>query len=219
MNEIVTLRLPAAGGRSLLEALASFGRCLAADVRVVIVTGSGPDVAGPDFAAWRPPADGSSEVSGADDGTISGWLRRPDIITVAVLRGEVTGSVLRVAFACDLRLAADDAVLSLRLDSEPDALGDLAVRLTDLIGYAKALEFVIAGRRLSGREAERLGLVNRAVPSAQLAAAADELASAIVATPRETATEAKALLSSALTDGRARAADMATAFVLARGET
>jgi hypothetical protein len=210
-HEVISLRLPAADG--LGEALADFGRSLAADARVVVVTGSSPDRFGPPR-----PLDGVDPVGSSDNPL--GWLRRRDLITVGALRGEVSGPGLQLALACDLRVAADEAVISLALDAgaTPQALGDVTAQLAELVGYPRALEFIVARREVSGRAAAQLGLVNLAGPAAQHDAAVDELVEALLATPRAAATEVKALLAAWRRDGHAGVAEVVSALVVARGE-
>ncbi|MBN1170827.1 MAG: hypothetical protein JXA67_01520, partial [Micromonosporaceae bacterium] len=104
--------LPAA---DLLEMLYAFERDLTGDVQVVVIDGDtsafaaglGPEL-GPGGAAGTSPLGTSDQISQAQE-TVS-WLRRPDLVSIAVVRGPVRGVGLQVVLACDLRvLARDDA--------------------------------------------------------------------------------------------------------------
>ena len=71
-------------------------------------------------------------------------------------------------------------------------------RLVDAVGYARALELCLTGRRMAAPEAVASGLALRSVPPAGLAAAVDELALALCAAPVEAARATTRLLRSAV---------------------
>jgi enoyl-CoA hydratase len=93
---------------------------------------------------------------------------------VAAIAGACAGIALEMALACDVRLAADDATVT----ADPGALG-VAVRLTRLVGEARAKELVLTGRTVDAAAALRLGLVTRVVPAGALAAEAGATAELI----------------------------------------
>lgn len=102
--------------------------------------------------------------------------------TVAALNGAAIGAGFCVALACDIRVAARDARLSLnfnRLGIHP-GMG-ATWTLPRLVGPAHASELLYTARSLDGDEAARIGLVNRAVSRDQVAAEAMALAEAIAA--------------------------------------
>ncbi|MBX7057815.1 MAG: enoyl-CoA hydratase/isomerase family protein [Leptospirales bacterium] len=102
--------------------------------------------------------------------------------TIAVIHGAALGGGLELALCCDLRLAAEDALLGLpetSLGIIPGAGG--TQRLPRLIGASRAAELIYCARRISGIEAANLGLVNRALPAAALQTAASQLAAEIAA--------------------------------------
>src|SRR6266550_2079220 len=101
--------------------------------------------------------------------------------TIAAIRGYCVGGGLEFALACDLRIAAEDAKLGLtevRRGIIPGAGG--TQRLTRAVGVTKAMEMCLTGDTVSGLEARSLGLVNNAVPSADVIKAAEDLASRIL---------------------------------------
>jgi enoyl-CoA hydratase len=107
-------------------------------------------------------------------------LMRLGIPTIAAVHGHAVGGGLALALACDLRYAADDARLSVnfaRLGLHPGMASTLT--LPRAIGAARALELLYTGRVVSGREAAAMGLVNRAVPRAEVLSTALETARAI----------------------------------------
>lgn len=89
--------------------------------------------------------------------------------TLAVIRGAAVGFGFDLALAADLRIAAEDATFGqvfARLGLVPD--GGSSFTLPRLVGLGKAMELMLLAERFDGREAERMGLVNRAVPEAEL---------------------------------------------------
>jgi enoyl-CoA hydratase len=101
--------------------------------------------------------------------------------TIAAIRGYCVGGGLEFALACDLRVAAEDAKLGLtevRRGIIPGAGG--TQRLTRAVGVTKAMEMCLTGDTVSGVEAKSLGLVNNAVPSADVLKTAEDLAGRIL---------------------------------------
>ena len=101
--------------------------------------------------------------------------------TIAAIRGYCVGGGLEFALACDLRVAAEDAKLGLtevRRGITPGAGG--TQRLTRAVGVTKAMEMCLTGDTVSGLEAKSLGLVNNAVPSADVLKTAEDLAARIL---------------------------------------
>lgn len=101
---------------------------------------------------------------------------------VAALHGPVYGAGLGVALACDLRVAAESARMSVafvRIGLVPDA--GTSFFLPRLVGLGRALEMSLLGEEVGAEEAHRIGLVNRVVPDESLArettALAERLAS------------------------------------------
>jgi enoyl-CoA hydratase/carnithine racemase len=191
-------------------ALRDFSRDLSGDVRVVLVCGEGRSFsAGLDRSLFAGPADSTLKdltilpPAGCADRIAEfqagfGWLRRPDLITIAAVQGHAIGAGFQLALACDLRVLADDAQLSMAevtLGLVPDLGG--TKRLVELVGYARALELCATGRRVSATEARQVGLANLVVPRAELDAAARDLVSAVLAADRDAVVEIKALLAGA----------------------
>jgi enoyl-CoA hydratase/carnithine racemase len=126
------------------------------------------------------------------------WLRRPDIVTIAAVQGHAIGAGFQLALVCDFRVLADDAKFTMgevTLGLVPDLGG--TKRLVELVGYARALEICVTGRRVAAAEAERIGLANIVVPGADLDAAVRDLTAAVLAAPRDAVVEIKALLAAA----------------------
>jgi enoyl-CoA hydratase len=157
-----------------------------ADVRVLVLAGAGESFcAGGDMALIETNTQRDVEtrrqvMRAYYDRYLS--LMRLAVPTIAAVHGHAVGGGLALALACDLRYAAEDARLSVnfaRLGLHPGMASTLT--LPRAIGAARALELFYTGRVVSGREAESMGLVNRAVPRAELMPAALETARTIAA--------------------------------------
>ena len=214
-------------------ALREIGAGLPETVRVVVVRGLGKAFsAGLDRAMFTPeglPGSPSIASLGTDpdgDARIAGfqagftWLADPAFVSVASVQGHAIGAGFQLALACDLRVLADDAQLCMAetlLGLVPDLTGTKA--LVDLVGYARALEFCVTGRRVGAAEAERLGLANLVVRPADLEAATADLVAALLAAPAAAARETTALLAGASRRNPAEqhAAERAAQLRLLRG--
>jgi enoyl-CoA hydratase len=105
--------------------------------------------------------------------------------TVAAVWGFALGGGLELALACDMMVAASDAVIGLpevNLGIMPGAGG--TQRLARLVGPRKAKELALTGENISGDEAYRIGLVNKSVPKEDVLKEALTLAKKIAAKPR-----------------------------------
>lgn len=178
------------------RALASVVSRLGADdsVRAVVLTGAGTAFsAGGDLAMLEDKARaGRAAPGGAARAANQAFMREFYALflslrelpqpTVAALGGAAIGAGLAVALACDLRIAARDAKLGLnftRLGIHPGMGSSWA--LPRLVGPAHAADLLLTGRLVDGTEAERIGLVNRAVPRDEVLPVALGLAAEIAA--------------------------------------
>jgi len=85
--------------------------------------------------------------------------------TIAAINGYALGSGYELALACDIRIAAEEAQIGSPEAKVTSSVTGGAMRLVqDLIGPGKAKELLFTGEYINGKEAERIGLVNRAVP-------------------------------------------------------
>jgi enoyl-CoA hydratase/carnithine racemase len=191
-------------------ALRQIGKELPGDVRVVVVRGEGRAFsAGIDLSVASAGRSGEFHLlaGSADEVALTRiegyqeaftWLRRPGIVSIAAVQGHAIGAGFQLALACDLRVVADDAkfcMAEVSLGLVPDLGGTKP--LYDLVGPARALDLCVTGRRVGAAEADRMGLVNRLVPVAELDTAVAELAAAVVAGNRDAVVEIKALIAGA----------------------
>lgn len=198
------------------RALAAVGGWLPSVADVVVLRATGPSFSsGLDRRALTPqgppegpvlaelaamtPAERDAAIAGYQEG-FSCWSA-DGFLTVAAVQGHAIGAGFQLALACDLRLAADDARFALRetsLGLVPDLGGTHP--LVRQVGFARALDLCATGRAVDAVEAERLGLVQRVVPVAELGAAVDALVGTLLAVPRAALLATKTLLRDA--DGR-----------------
>jgi enoyl-CoA hydratase/carnithine racemase len=165
---------------ALLAQVASAGE--RPEVRCLVLQGAGPKgfCSGIDLA----------ERQGLDAAGKARQSRRVlDLVTalrgspkpsIAALHGFCLGAGLEIALACDLRIAEASARLGFpetTLGAYPGGGG--AVLLPRLIGRARAMSWLLSGKRIDAAEAERIGLLARAVPEGGLEAAVAECAVSI----------------------------------------
>jgi enoyl-CoA hydratase len=144
---------------------------------------------------------GGCFCAGADLKTLSGGETRPVRLdgpgpmgptrlrltkpVIAAVEGFAVAGGLELAVWCDLRVAAEDAVLGVYCRRFGVPLVDLGtVRLPRLIGHSRAMDLILTGRGVDGAEAERIGLSNRVVPPGTALDAAVALAHELAALPQ-----------------------------------
>jgi enoyl-CoA hydratase/carnithine racemase len=162
------------------------------DVRLVVMTGAGRAFqTGVDLKALA-----AGELSRLD---LVRWedamtaIERMDKLFIAGINGHCIGGGLQLALVCDYRLAVEDALLSLPAVKECLIPSMALYRLPRLIGLARAKELILLGEPISAREAERIDLVNRAVPPADFSKALDETVERFLALPPVSVTASKRL--------------------------
>jgi enoyl-CoA hydratase len=103
---------------------------------------------------------------------------------VAAIEGHAVAGGLELALWCDLRVAADDAILGVfcRRFGVPLIDGG-TIRLPRLVGLSRALDLILTGRGVGAAEALAMGLVNRVVASGTARAEAEALAREIARFP------------------------------------
>ena len=102
--------------------------------------------------------------------------------TIAAINGYAIGSGYELALACDIRIAAEEAKIGSPEAKVTSSVTGGAFRLVqDLVGPGKARELLFTGEYIDGVEAQRIGLVNCAVPLEQLMDTTMEMAAKIAA--------------------------------------
>jgi enoyl-CoA hydratase/carnithine racemase len=104
---------------------------------------------------------------------------------VAAINGVAAGAGAVIALACDFRIASENASLAFLFTKVGLAGADMgaAYLLPRVVGLARATEILFLGDRIAAVDAERLGLVTRVVPAAQLMTEARALAERLALGP------------------------------------
>jgi cyclohexa-1,5-dienecarbonyl-CoA hydratase len=164
--------------RELDEALSA---CAAqTDVDVLVLRGAGERAfsAGVDIRDHTP--DKVPEMLEVVHGVIRKLIALPQV-TVAAVRGACLGGGLELASSCDLVVASEDssfATPEILVGCYPPVA---LARFAGLIGYHRAAEMILTGRRFSAQEAHAAGLVNRVFASERLESGLSELLDELLA--------------------------------------
>ncbi len=94
--------------------------------------------------------------------------------TLAVVHGHALGGGCELALCCDLIIAAEGANFGQPEIKLATLAPMAALRLPELIGYRRAAEMLFLGEAITATEAARIGLINRAVPGAELEMTVDQ---------------------------------------------
>ena len=147
-------------------------------VRAVVLTGAGRGFCvGQDLSEFREsPRDiGDRLRSNYHPNVLA--IRALEKPVIAAVNGPAAGAGLSIACACDIRIASDGASFVpafINIGLIPDSGGTYFI--SQLLGYARAFEWMTSGRKLSAAEAHGWGLVSEVVEADGLAARAAELA-------------------------------------------
>ena len=179
-----------------------------AEARVLVISGNGRGfMAGGDLGRFRADPEHGADTARAIIGPLHEALQlmqRLPLPVLASVHGPVAGAGMSLAMATDLCIAADDARFTLayaRIGASPDGSG--SYYLTRLVGLRKAMEIALLADTIDAAEALRLGLVNRVVPAAELAAETDALAARLANGPTAAYGRIKGLLHRSGTAGLA----------------
>lgn len=147
-------------------------------VRAVVLRGAGKGfMAGGDLATLAAdPVQGAIDLIGPLNEAVT-LLHSLDAPVIAQVHGVAAGAGLSLMLQADFVLAAEGTRFNLayiNLGTSCDVGASWA--LPRLVGLRKALEIALLGDTLDATEAERLGLVNRVLPAAELDAAVAQLA-------------------------------------------
>ncbi len=156
-------------------------------IRVAVITGAGrgfcagDDVReiflNPDFQNMRPSKRNEVEEWRTHAPVALDFLLTYPKPTIAAVNGAAVGYGCDIALMCDMRVCSDQARFGevfIRRGLIPEAGGLLV--LPRLVGLARAYELILTGDIIDAREAERIGMVNKVVPHAQLGEATLALA-------------------------------------------
>lgn len=168
------------------------------ETRVVVLAGEGPVFCAGADVEWMRRAGGWSKTENETDAErMAGMLRSIDDCprpVVALVQGAAIGGGVGLVAACDVAVAAEDAVFSLsevKLGILPAVISPYVLRA---IGPREARRWFLTGERFGATEARRIGLVHEVAPAADLAVAGERLVSALLSSAPEAVAIAKRLI-------------------------
>ena len=154
----------------------------APDVRVVVLRGAGRAFCtGVDLDALASGAFGLDDFVAWEDAMVA--IERMDRLFIAGINGHCLGGGLQLALVCDYRLASADARLGLPAVKECLIPSMALYRLPRLIGASRARELILLGEPIDASTAERYGLVNRVVATADFERELDATVEKFLALP------------------------------------
>jgi 2-(1,2-epoxy-1,2-dihydrophenyl)acetyl-CoA isomerase len=174
-----------------------------AEVRAVVVTGAGRAFCvGQDLTEFRDAAEGdiAERLRAGYHPTIQA-IRSLEKPVIAAVNGHAAGAGLSFAAACDLRIAAADALFIpafINIGLIPDSGGTFFI--ARLLGASRAFEWMTSGRRLTATEAQEWGIVSEVVETERLSERAMELARELAAKPTRAIAMTKRLFDAASTN-------------------
>ena len=188
------------------ELILAFKRAwVSSDVGVIALTGAGDKAfcAGGDLKGMRDKTGITKAETGAEIREsyrrgiqmIPLALYEMDVPTIAAINGPAIGAGLDLACMCDIRIAADTAVMAesyVKLGIIPGGGG--AWLLPRAIGMARASQMTLTGDAIDAAKALEYGLVSEVVPGDDLLTRAREIADSIAANPVHATRMAKRLL-------------------------
>jgi enoyl-CoA hydratase/carnithine racemase len=195
--------------RTVIEALGEALHDAAAQesVRIVVLRGEGAAFSsGMDTADLGTIAGDTTKLRAYRAGVLAIWNLCEDMAkpTIAEIHGACLGGAAELALACDMRVMAADAIIGFvetRIGLLPDVGG--CSRLPALVGLGRAKELIMTSKLVDGREAERIGLVNRVAPADALEAATTQLVGELLACAPLAVGLAKQVLNAAARPGMA----------------
>ena len=113
--------------------------------------------------------------------------------TIALVQGACFGGGTGLLAACDVVIAADDAIFSIAEVRWGLTAAIIIPQLNDAIGVRQVRRYALTGERFGAAEARRIGLVHEIVPAAELQAAGARIVEQILQNGPEAIAQTKAL--------------------------
>ena len=170
---------------------AAIERAVADRARAVVLTGSGRAFcSGGDLREMKAMGENEGNIEAFLDSPLKALhevvllIRETPVPFVAAVNGVCAGAGTNFALACDLVVAAEDAIFNeafVRIGLSPDCGGTFF--LPRAIGEKRTAEAFMLGGTIDARRAEQIGMINRVVPVADLLQEAGKLAAQLAAGP------------------------------------
>jgi len=176
--------------------LAALDGLAVAELRALLLKGDGKHFqAGADLAWVRSVASASAQenirVSRATAQAIDRLNRLP-VPTVALVQGGCFGGGTGIVAACDIVIAADNALFSISEVRWGLTAAIIIPQLSDAISVRQVRRYALTGERFGAEEAQRIGLVHQVVGSDHLASAGDEMIRRLLENAPEAMAQTKA---------------------------
>lgn len=137
------------------------------EIRVIVFTGAGRSfVAGADISEMKDMLPNEAYKYAELGVKLFQKIEFLDKVTIAAINGFALGGGCELAMACDIRIASEKAKFGqpeVGLGITPGFSG--IRRMMEIVGEAKAKEYIFSGRMFDAQEAEKKGLVNKVVPA------------------------------------------------------
>jgi methylglutaconyl-CoA hydratase len=196
----VTLNRPAVNNAydgALIEGLHRAMDALGSEVRAVLLQGAGRHFqAGADLKWIRGVAAQSGEENERASRATALAVHRLNTLTVptvALVQGGCFGGGTGIVAACDIVIAAEDALFSIAETRWGLTAAIILPQLADAIGARQVRRYALTGERFGAEEARRIGLVHEVVPAAELPAAGDRMVSQLLQNAPEANAQTKAV--------------------------
>jgi methylglutaconyl-CoA hydratase len=196
----VTLNRPevynAYNGDMIAGLLAAYEDLADKPMRCVVLTGAGKNFqAGADLK-WLDTVRASSPEENLRASRMTAEavqrLNMLPVPTVAMVQGACFGGGTGIIAACDIVIAADNAIFSIA-EVRVGVAGTIIVpQLNDAIGLRQVRRYALTGERFDAQEARRIGLVHEVVPPGELEAAGERTVGHILASAPEAVAQTKA---------------------------
>lgn len=173
-------------------------------IDAVVLTGEGEEAfsAGADIQEYAGPAEEHDPMQKDRQEQFYDMYRQPYELhapVIAKINGYCVGGGLILAMYCDLRIASDDATFGVPVTNIGQIpTGGSTSRAVELVGEAKAKEIVFTAGFIDAEEADDIGLVNHAVPKADLDSTVDGIVESIQDTGRQAVKNSKRAINSAV---------------------
>jgi methylglutaconyl-CoA hydratase len=180
---------------ALIQGLHDAMDALGAGVRVLVLRGAGRHFqAGADLKWIRgvagQPAEENERASRATALAVHRLNTLP-LPTVALVQGGCFGGGTGIVAACDVVIAADDAMFSIAETRWGLTAAIILPQLADAIGARQVRRYALTGERFGAAEARRIGLVHEVVPLAELAAAGEKVVAELLQNAPEASAQTK----------------------------
>ncbi len=175
------------------------------NIGAIVLTGAGRAFcSGADIGGWNQDIEKRERGEEQERRRDGSWVifARDSKPLICAINGPCIGAGLTITLPCDIRIASDQARLSMRF-IRVGIFPELASThlLSHIVGFGQAMELMLTGKIIEAEEAGRIGLVNRVVPQDKLLDEAVAIAQEIAFNPAESVMAVKKIAWQNLDEG------------------